>query len=238
MQRYFISENEFTGSFIKTDFHHIKNVLRMKTDDDIIVCFNQKSFLCKIIEFTEQVVKFNKIEEIMSDNELKIEVTLFVGFPKGDKLDLICEKATELGVTKIKPVMMERSIVKLDERKRSERVIRLKRICKEASEQAERSFIPEVLAIEDLKKTLFNDYDYLFFCYEREAKNNMKNYFKKIANGSKIGVLFGPEGGISNSEYVFLKNNKFQPISLGKRILRAETAPLAFLSMLIYEYEL
>ncbi|MCL2521815.1 MAG: 16S rRNA (uracil(1498)-N(3))-methyltransferase [Erysipelotrichales bacterium] len=238
MQRYFISETEFTGAYIKADFHHIKNVLRMKTGDNIIVCFKRKAFLCQITEFANEVVRFNVIKENTGDSELKIEVTLFVGFPKGDKLDFICEKATELGAAKIKPVMMERSIVKLDERKRTERTIRLKRICKEAAEQAERNFIPEILAIEDLRKVLFKDYDYLFVCYERETENTMKKYFEKITPGSKIGVLFGPEGGISNSEFEYLKNNNFQSISLGKRILRAETAPLTFLSMLIYQYEL
>ncbi|NLM63489.1 MAG: 16S rRNA (uracil(1498)-N(3))-methyltransferase [Mollicutes bacterium] len=235
MQRYFakgFQNNHFILS--KQDYHHIKNVMRMKNKDKIEVVFNKKLFLCEIDNINSDI-KINIIEELNHNNNKKKEITIIIPVLKEQKMDLILQKATELGVTEIIPVKMERSIVKLDERKLNQRLERWSLICKEASEQSKRIDIPKIKSIMDLND-LKNLDGLKIVCSTTPNIQSIKMYLKKHNACDKINIVIGPEGGLSPKEEEQLINIGFERISLGPQILRTETVPIAILSMINYEY--
>lgn len=247
MYKFFVEDNQINGNEIKIineDVKHISNVLRLKKDDKIIVCNkdNAKSYITEIIQFNKEFVKCKIIEEENVCTESKIDVDIFQGLPKADKMEWIIQKATELGVKNIYPVQMERSIVKIDEKSEEKKLERWQKIAEVAAKQSKRDVIPEIkniINIENICKIIGN-YDKILMAYESEELNTLKQELKKLDRTKKIkiGIIIGPEGGLSKKEVDVLIDNGVASITLGKRILRTETASLVILSDIIYEFEL
>lgn len=235
MQRYFTTIKE-NNNFIlnKDDIYHITKVMRMRDYDNIEVVYQKKLYLCEL-EGVSKDIKINIIEELEQEIDNFIDVTLIIPLLNENKMDLILQKATELGVSKIIPVITERSIVKLDDKREQKKIERWNKICKEASEQSKRTDIPivtEVLTLNDLE----NLEGKKIVCSTLEKENNIRIYLKKNKMCDKINVVVGPEGGLSKKEEELLNKMGFESISLGPRIMRVETVPLFILSILNYEY--
>jgi 16S rRNA (uracil1498-N3)-methyltransferase len=212
-----------------TDYNHIKNVLRMKVGESLLVSYNGKSNLCKISSFENETVVVEIVEENYQDTSLPVEIHLFQGLPKSDKLELIIQKTVELGVNKIIPVEMSRSIVKIEAKKADAKTQRWQAIAESAAKQSKRTIIPSVQTPIKFTTALqtFKELDLLLVTYA--SKNGMKDTeeaFSLIKPGMKIGVVIGPEGGFADSEIEKLLEVGGKVISLGKRILRTETASI------------
>lgn len=243
MQKYFVSNEDFNELKItSSDVFHIKNVMRNKIGDEILIGSNNKTYLAKITNIKDDVINYEIKEEKIGNMELPVFISLFQGYPKGDKLDDIIKHSTEMGVSEIYPTIMKRSLFKLDLKKKESKLQRFNKIAKEAAEQSYRDIIPNVVDIIDLKKIDFSKYDYKILCYEEDAKMNEESNFKRIVKSlkknDKIAVVIGPEGGIDILEYEYLKNLGFISVGLGKRILRTETVIYYVLSSISYEMEL
>lgn len=234
MQRYFSKElknDKFTLS--DDDLYHITKVMRMKTGSLIEVVYEHEVYICTL-DITDKVDAFIK-EKRLANNEDQNEVALIVPLLKEQKMDLILQKATELGVTMIIPVIMERSIIKLDSSKEDKRIERWTRICKEAAEQSKRVDIPIVTRIKTLKE-LGNLDGLKIVCSTSEKNLNLKKFLTTQKKCDRINIVVGPEGGISPKEEDLLVTLGFTKVSLGNRIMRVETVPLFIMSALNYEY--
>ena len=236
MQRYFASINSHgVVSLNKDDEHHVLHVMRMKKGDEIEVVDNQKLFLC-LVESTNPLA-ISVIHEIANDVEIREDVTLLFALSKGDKNDLVIQKATELGVKKIALINTERTVVKYEQKDIAKKMERFQKIMKEASEQSHRLIVPELLGIFDLKnlpKSVFSDLNYV--AYEKDAAL-VEGAFKGLVKGHSVTILVGPEGGFSPQEIGCLSEQGFIRTSLGKRILRTETAAIYALSVIGYILE-
>ncbi len=226
-----------TGS----DFNHIKNVLRLKKGDELLVSFDGKSDLCQIFEFTENQVKVKAIKEDAVSSSLPIKITLFQGLPKADKLELIIQKAVELGAHAIVPVEMKNCVVKIEDKKKESKRVRWQSIAESASKQAKCNFIPKVHSPTTFSKSLelAKDLDLLIVPYENQ--NGMQSTelaLSKIKKGMSVGVFIGAEGGFDKTEIDSLLKIDARSVSLGKRILRTETASITALSMLMLYAEM
>ncbi len=245
MQRYFINESFDNDLAIISgdDAHHISKVMRMHAGDEVIVVHNGEASICEIVQLTDEGVQVHKTPRTIQSTELPINVTIACGLPKGDKLDLIVQKSTELGMYQLIPFEAERSIVKWDQKKGKKKQERWQKIAKEAAEQSHRTHIPTIEEPISFKKLLqeVENYDVVFLADEEDAKQEVRTRFaeqlKKVYDYKSMLVIFGPEGGIDRSEAQALKQVGCQCISLGPRILRAETAPLYVLSAISYEFE-
>lgn len=247
MQRYFVSEEyiDISKNVITiegNDFHHIKNVMRMKINDEVFVCNNLgDSFLCKIILFTNYSVILSICNKLEEKTEIPVIITIAQGLIKREKTEEVIEKITELGASYYLPVLMERSIVRIKENINN-KVIRYNIISKEASEQSHRTKMLEVLNPIDLNELLkiSKNYDLCIYAYEESGRNKnqrLKQLLKENIN-KNILVLVGPEGGISLKEVELLNKSGFEAVGLGPRILRTETAPIYIMSAISYEFEL
>lgn len=249
VQRYFVeaenwSEHEVT---LKDDAHHIMRVMRFEVGDEIICVHpNGKVAHCEIVELneTEQYVVATIVEWIDTDSELPVQVTILQSLPKGNKLDLIIQKGTELGADKFVLYESERSVVKWNAKKRDNRLQRFQKIAQEASEQSGRNIVPNVIFADDIEKFLQNEAlidTTKLLAYEEEAKNtNHTSLYKQLSKVEKGGQLIigvGPEGGFSGEEVASFKKSGFIPVRLGKRILRTETAALYALASISYHFE-
>lgn len=230
MQRYF-AKNIIEDKVVlyDSDIHHIKNVMRMKENDLIEVAFNQKVYTCQLDNYLTCKI-LNAKEEF---NELNKNLIIAVGLVKEQKMDLILQKLTELGVTKIIPVNMERSIVKIDNKKIAKKLERWNMICKEASEQAKRNSIPIVTNILELKDLTQIKVDKKLVGITNEQANMIYNEIEK-KDYESILVVIGPEGGISPKEEEYLVKNDFIRVSFGKLIFRVETACIYIASIFNY----
>jgi 16S rRNA (uracil1498-N3)-methyltransferase len=233
MHRFFVPKDEIpiiTGS----DAHQIKDVLRMKVGDDIELLDGCGSiYHSKIFEIKKDKVVCDVISTRKEDTQLKVKVTIAQCLPKAKKMDLIIQKCTELGAVKIIPTLSERSISKVD------KLERWKKIAKEAAEQCGRSDIPEILPLTQFKDVLKlkKDYDLALIPWELEKQNSLKNIITSFPHSHPSFLsLIGPEGGFSKKEVDLAIKSGFNPVSLGKRILRTETAGMAMLAMLNYAY--
>lgn len=233
MQRYFSNSKENDKLFlINDDIYHITRVMRMKDNDKIEVIYDNDLYICNvIINELPWVDIISKEEEKIEDKEIILAIPLL----KEQKMDLVLQKATELGVTKIIPVTMERSIVKLDDSKEVKKIDRWSKICKEASEQSKRNSIPVISNIMTLKE-LVKEEGIKIVCSTIEKENNLKKFLTEHKNYDKIIIVVGPEGGISSKEEEYLVSEGFTRVSLGKRIMRVETVPIFILSALNYEF--
>ena len=246
MYKFFVEDkqiNENKVNIVGEDVNHIKNVLRLENEEEICVCNKETSisFLCKIIKVDNNFVICEILEEIEDTTESNTYIHILQGLPKSDKLESIIEKCTEIGVKEITPVSMKRSIVKLEEKDKTKKLNRWQKIAEVAAKQSKRDTILKVNNVVNFQNIFENvkDYDILLVAYEEEKENTLKEILKRYKNKGniKIAVLIGPEGGIDESEINICKDNKFISITLGKRILRTETAPLVVSSNILYELE-
>ncbi|MBR2385091.1 MAG: 16S rRNA (uracil(1498)-N(3))-methyltransferase [Clostridia bacterium] len=242
MYNFFTENTKINGKFHITgsDYNHAKNVLRMKKGEQFLVSQGGASHLCELEDFTDNSVIAKIIEENYQDTSLPIEIYLFQGLPKADKLELIIQKTVELGVHSIIPVEMKRSIVKLDEKKKDGKTARWQAIAESASKQSKRTSIPTVETAISYQKALdkAKELDILIVPYE--SKNGMQDTvdaLQLIKAGMKIGVLIGPEGGFEDSEIQKAQEIGAKIVSLGKRILRTETASITTVAMLMLHAE-
>ena len=236
MQRYFATLlNQEYIKLEKEDEHHLLHVMRMKKDDEIEVVANNTLFLCRLESVNPLSIYI--VHEIKSDVELNVDITLLFALTKGDKTDLVVQKATELGVKKIALIQSERTVVKYEEKDIEKKCARYQKIMKEASEQSHRLIVPALLGVYNLKKLpqeVFSDLNYV--AYEKDA-SDVNRAFAHFDKNKSITILVGPEGGFSEEEISLLVKQGFIRTSLGKRILRAETAAIYALSVLGYLLE-
>ena len=236
MQRYFcnsIDNNKFILN--KDDSHHIKNVMRYKLNDLIEVVYNEKLYICKILEFDPVIVSIK--EELNSYNELDVKVTICQSLVKEQKMDLILQKGTELGAYNFIPLNVKNSIIKYSNKDFDKKRVRWQKIIKEASEQSKRNIIPEVLEIKKIKDIIKLNYDLKILCTVNEVSNSLKFVLQNSKKCDKMIIVIGPEGGFTKEEEGVLKEHGFKSVSLGNLVLRTETASLCALSMINYEYE-
>ena len=243
MQKYFLSEEEFASLKISgPDYHHITIVMRGKVGDTFIINYDLTDKLVEIENIDASTVYLNLVEVLESNTELPFFVSLFQGYPKGDKLDTIIKNSVQLGIGNIIPFLSSRTQVKINNEKISKKTARFNKISKESAEQSKRMFIPEVLDPIKLNKIDFTSYDYIMICYEESAKNGENSAFKSLAknikSGERLAVIVGPEGGISEEEVIYLESLGGVRCGLGPRILRTEQAITYTLSSLSYEKEL
>lgn len=232
MQRYFAKEkvaNEFV--LYDSDIHHIKNVMRYNISDEIEVVYEDTIYLCQIKNLTPLSLEI--IETYQSDSEMNLLLTIAISLVNEQKMDLILQKITELGVSSIIPVKTERSIVKLDEKKIEKKLMRWQMICKEASEQSKRTKIPDVKKIVSINELSKMEYDIKFICSLTDNSKSLKEY---LSNNKYKRILFiiGPEGGFTKEEEKKLIDSGFIPVTLGKRVMRVETAAIYVTSIINY----
>lgn len=243
MQKYFINQTlqiNQTFEIESGDHHHIEKVMRNKNGDQII-CIDTThiQYLCQIENVKTGIIK--PIEKLNIDNELDVEVTLIYALPKGDKFELVLQKSCELGVSHIIPLQTKRCVVKMTKEKFQKKLPRYQKILKEASEQSGRNKIPDIQNVITLReiKTYLKDFNLV--AYEETAKQNQHGLLyttlKELKAGEHIVVIVGCEGGFEKSEIKQLNELGVKCCSLGKRILRSETAPLYLLSVIGYSRE-
>ena len=226
------------------DVNHIKNVMRLKKGDEISVRTGQddREYRYGIEEFTdsEVVCRLRFVKE--ADVELPVKVYLFQGLPKADKMELIIQKAVELGAAEIIPVEMRRSVVKLDASKKTKKTQRWQAIAESAAKQSRRAVVPmvrEPMTMEEAVRFAEQNTDVRLLPYElQEADGSTRDVMDGIREGSAVSIFIGPEGGFDPAEVELAREAGIRPISLGKRILRTETAALVALSFLIYHFEI
>ncbi|MFD2778076.1 16S rRNA (uracil(1498)-N(3))-methyltransferase [Ornithinibacillus salinisoli] len=247
MQRYFLPAEDWKDQYViirGDDAHHITRVMRNRIDDQLICNHpDSESAICRITEIENGIV-IAKIEKWLDEDvELPVDVTIAQGLPKGDKLDLVIQKGTELGARSFIPFKADRSVVKWDKKKEEKKLDRYRKIVKEASEQSHRTEIPLIhpsMNLVELIKESAN-YQVKIFAYEEEAKGTDYLSFSKVVKqfheSDRVLVCIGPEGGFSLDEVETLKENDFIPVRLGPRILRTETAPLYVLASISYHLE-
>lgn len=244
MFNFFVDESQKQGNtylITDSDYNHIKNVLRMQKGDELVVSVNGKSDLCEIKSFKDETVVVKIIEENYKNTELKTNIFLFQGLPKSDKMEFIIQKAVELGVDGVIPVEMNRCVVKLDEKKKNSKQTRWQTIAESAAKQSKRNTVPTVFDVLSYKDALekANELDMLIVPYENE--NGMvetKRVLDELCNCSSVGILIGPEGGFDEKEIDLAKQFGGRIISLGKRILRTETAAITAISMCMLNIEM
>lgn len=246
MPKFFVKQNQINNdqiNIIEDDVNHIRNVLRMKKDDTFQVCNQEtgENFIARINLIEKNNINCKIIEKMDESTESNVQITLFQGLPKFDKMEFIIQKNTEIGVCKIVPVIMDRTIVKLDEKDKTRKLERFNKIAEIAAKQSMRDRIPEVTPFIKSKEisNFIDDYDIIIVAYENEHTHMLKQTLKKITvkENYKIGIVIGPEGGISEKEIEMFEELNFKLVSLGKRILRTETAGLVLASNIIYELE-
>ena len=226
------------------DVNHIKNVMRLKQGDEISVRTGQddREYRYGIEEFTdsEVVCRLRFVKE--ADVELPVKVYIFQGLPKADKMELIIQKAVELGAAEIIPVQMRRCVVKLDGAKKGKKTQRWQAIAESAAKQSRRAVVPlvrELMTMEEAVRFAEQNTDVRLLPYElQEADGSTRDVMDGIREGSAVSIFIGPEGGFDPAEVELARKAGVVPISLGKRILRTETAALVALSFLIYHFEI
>ena len=249
MPKFFVTTNQIEGNTIiiqNEDVNHIKNVLRARIDDtiDICDCETSKNYICKIEQIEEKNICCHIVEEIESHVEPHIQVSIFQGLPKADKMEWVIQKSVELGAYDITPVEMKRCVVKLNDKDKIKKIQRWQKISEGAAKQSGRDRIPTINSIINIHTLCENikEYDLVLVAYENEKVNTLKQELKKIKKDKhkemKIAIVIGPEGGIDKEEITKLKEQNAKIITLGNRILRTETVALNMLSMIMYELEM
>lgn len=244
MNRFFgKSENIFSDYIIidGMDVNHIKNVLRMKIGEELMVSGgNNTDYHCQIKEFADEQVILSILSKNQSNSELSARIHLFQGLPKADKMELIIQKCVELGVHEIIPVAMKRCVVKLDDKKAGTKITRWQAISESAAKQSGRTIIPEIHSVMSFKEAInyAKTMDYGMIPYELcEGMEATKEALSNIKPGMDVAVFIGPEGGLEISEVELAKDSGIVPISLGKRILRTETAGFTVMAIVMYHLE-
>lgn len=247
MARFFVSPGQIdpaSVSIFDGDVNHIRKVLRMKEGDELTVSDGDGTdYFCRIRSISEEVVVCDIVDSWTSYVELPVKLYLFQGLPKADKMELIIQKAVELGAYEIVPVAMSRSIVKLDEKKAGKKTARWQGISESGAKQSGRAIIPEVKSPMSYKNALeyAKTLDAIIVPYEKadgiEVSRELISKLCSDENIKSIGIFIGPEGGFAEKEIEQALEAGATPITLGRRILRTETAGLAVLSILMYQLE-
>ncbi|GKX31150.1 ribosomal RNA small subunit methyltransferase E [Vallitalea longa] len=243
MHRFFVEPNQIVENEIRIvgeDVKHIKNVLRMNKNEEIIICDGHSNdYYCIINSIEDNSINTKIITKTQSETELNTRIYLFQALPKQSKMELIVQKAVELGVYEVIPVITDRSIVKIDNKNSAKKLARWNKVAGSAAKQSNRGIIPKVNNIMKFQDAIeySRQMDTTIFPYEN-AKNikESREFINKLCC-ERIGVFIGPEGGFSLDEIEKAKSSEANIITLGKRILRTETAGLAILSLLMFQLE-
>ena len=249
MSKFFVKTEQINNNdivIIGDDVNHIINVLRMKKTDKVQIC-NQDTgdnYNAEIVNYSKNEVECKIISKINETTESNVHITLFQGIPKFEKMELIIQKNTEVGIKSIVPVIMERTVVKLDEKIASKKLERWQKIAESAAKQSGRNTIPQVKNIHTIKDliNIKDEYDAIIVCYENEKTNSLKKELKSIKEmlkaklEIKIAVVIGPEGGLEEKDVEELQQNGAKIVTLGNIILRTETVALNILSVIMYEF--
>ncbi len=244
MYRFFVEEHQIEPTRIHitgSDVNHIRNVLRMKPGEEILVSAQENlEYKCYIEKLEEEEVTAVILYAMESDLELPSRIFLFQGLPKGDKMELIIQKTVELGVHEIIPVASRRCVVKLDEKKAKSKVARWQGISESAAKQSKRMIVPKVHPVMKFEEALeyARSMDMVLIPYElAKGMRHTKELFASIRPGQSVGIFIGPEGGFEEEEVKKAVEAGAEPVTLGKRILRTETAGMTVLSILMYLME-
>ena len=245
MSKFFVANNQVKDNIIEIigeDVNHIVNVLRLTLEDEIIICNkdNGDNYIAIIKQKSNANLICEIKEKIAKQEKSKIEITILQGLPKADKMELIIQKCTELGVKEITPVQMERCVVKIDSKTETKKIERWQKIAEAASKQCKRDSICKINRITNIKNICnsIEDYDILLVPYEDERVNSFKKILKQNHKDNlKIGIVIGPEGGFELKEIEELKKHKAKIITLGSRILRTETVAISMASVIMYEFD-
>ena len=245
MQRFFVEPHQIDGDrheihITGSDVNHIVNVLRMKKDEELWISDKEKEYHCVIENAGEDEVLLHILYVQEPDYELQNRIYLFQGLPKADKMELIIQKAVELGAYSIVPFAAKRSVVKLDQKKAGKKRERWQAIAKGAAEQSKRGIVPQVQDVMSFQEAMnyAKELDVVLVPYElQEGMKATEAVISKIEPGQSVGIFIGPEGGFDESEIEQAEEAGAVPITLGKRILRTETAGLTTLSILMYHLE-
>lgn len=248
MQRYFFNEayqNQERFRATAEMYHHMIHVMRMQAGDKVYLAFNnQQVIIAEIVEIAAQTLWLKEVAKESQQKELPIEITIASGYPKGDKLEWIVQKGTELGAHQFIGFPAASSVVKWDAKKLAKKAQRLTKIAQEAAEQSHRQFVPKVCLLAK-KEALFQqlpNFDAVLVAYEESAKQGEKamltQIFGQLSQGHRLLVIFGPEGGLTPQEVDQFKEMGAVLCGLGPRILRTETAPLYLLAAASYHFEL
>ncbi len=236
MQQYFVNKIGDKLYLNDNDLYHLTNVLRYK-NKNIICIIDNKAYLCN---FTYQNKEYSIeiINEIDRNSELDVEIHLYQALIRNENFDLVLQKATELGAKTITPTIFNRNVVKIDKNKEENKINRFNLIVKNASEQSHRDIVPTVTNLVSVKDIELCENEIGLVCYEKNDNyKSLSSLKEKLINADKIKIVIGPEGGIEPNEYQSLLDKGFYSISLGKRILRSETAAFNILSKLEYIIE-
>ena len=233
MQRYFAPVINNNVQLSPDDLHHITHVMRMRVGDFFEVVDNQTLYVCEITSLSPFTVKMEKKDE---DVEINSHITLFFALAKGDKIDLVIQKATELGVHRIVLFKSRRCVVNFDNKDIAKKLARYQKIAKEASEQCHRLIVPDISGVIDLKDIPQYKEEINLLAYEKKA-GSTEDSFNINKKASGVSIVIGSEGGFDEEEVKYLTKQGFDTISLGKRILRCETAAIYALSVIGYQLE-
>lgn len=245
MYHFFVQPEQIQGKTIRitgSDVNHIKNVLRMKPGEELSVSngVDGKEYRCGIESIGEDEIlctlRFIKEEGL----ELPSRIYLFQCLPKADKMELVIQKAVELGACAVIPVAAKRCVMKLDAKKEKNKLARWQQIAEAAAKQSKRRIIPEITRVMSMKEAVSfaADMDVKLFPYElAEGMERTRKLVDGVKAGQRIAVFIGPEGGFEDSEVEEARKAGFAPITLGKRILRTETAGFTVLAWLMYRLE-
>lgn len=245
MYHFFVNQDQIGSDTILiegTDVNHIRNVLRMEPGEKITISSRESTieYQCEILEYADECVTARILSSHEADAELPNRIWLFQGLPKSDKMELIIQKAVELGAYAVVPVATKRAVVKLDKKKEETKLKRWNAISESAAKQSKRTIVPEVLPVMTLKEAVAYAaaFEQKFIPFEHaEGIEAVRKHFSEIKAGEQIAVFIGPEGGFEDAEIELAQANGILPITLGKRILRTETAGLAVLSILMFQLE-
>ena len=248
MRKFFVENKNINGNVILIDgqdVNHIKNFLRLNIGEKIKICDkdNVKNYISEIVKIENEIIECKVLEEVLGEAEGNVTLHIYQGLPKADKMELIIQKGTELGISKYIPVKLSRCIVKLDGKDEIKKIDRWKKISEMAAKQSGRDLVPAVEHLNSLKEVTekINSYDLFLVAFEEEKENTLKNELlklKELKDEYKIAVLVGPEGGLAKEEVEILKNNGAKVITLGNRILRTETVAMYIASTIMYELEM
>lgn len=248
MPKFFVKQENIRDEKIEItgeDLNHIKNVLRKSVKDKIEICDSEdgQNYICEIEEIGKEKILCSIIKKIEGNSEPNTYVHIYQGLPKSDKMELIIQKAVELGVSEITPINMSRCIVKLDGKEQKKKAERWQKISEVAAKQSGRDIIPRINNISNINEIAkqCKEYDAILLAYENEKENKLKKEIEALKRLQKqkvkIAVIIGPEGGIAPEELEKMQKDGAKVITLGERILRTETVALNVLSIIMYELE-
>lgn len=244
MHQFFVDGGQIGKEYITItgeDVKHMKNVLRMKPGEEVRISDGQgRDFFCEIESVNAKEVRARILEKPAVNTELPNRIFLFQALPKGERMEYVIQKAVELGVYEIIPVEMKYCVVRLDEKKKEKKTERWQAIAESAAKQAKRSLIPKIHPVMSYKEAVAyaKECDYCLVPYENEkGMSGTKEVLRQLETGKDISVMIGPEGGFAKEEIELVRED-MEVISLGRRILRTDTAAITVMSMLMLEIEM